>query len=148
MNGKIDDINKLFVEIFNNIKDIEEKSLSHKDISDISITEIHAIEAIGINSEKTMSEIAQNLNITLGTLTSCINKLIKKGYVERKRTEEDRRVVLVKLTEKGKNAYNYHKEFHHDMVNNTIKTLKDDETKILISSLEKLKEFFIEKYNM
>ena len=93
MNDKMEVINKLLVELFNNVQEIEEKSLKCEEISDLSITEIHTIEVIGLNTEKTMSQIAQSLKITLGTLTACINKLIKKGYVERKRIEEDRRVV-------------------------------------------------------
>ena len=134
MNGKAEVINRLLVDLFNNIQQIEEKSLNHDEISDLSITEIHTIEAIGINTESTMSEIAQKLKITSGTLTTCVNKLIKKGYVERKRIEEDRRVVLIKLTEKGETAYNYHKKFHDELVNNTVESLEEDEKEILISS--------------
>lgn len=148
MNGKAEVINRLLVDLFNNIQQIEEKSLNHDEISDLSITEIHTIEAIGINTESTMSEIAQKLKITSGTLTTCVNKLIKKGYVERKRIEEDRRVVLIKLTEKGKTAYNYHKKFHDELVNNTVESLEEDEKEILISSLDRIKTFFLDRYNL
>lgn len=147
MNDKMEVINKLLIELFNNVQQIEEKSLKCEEISDLSITEIHTIETIGVNTEKTMTQIAQSLKITLGTLTACINKLIKKGYVERKRIEEDRRVVLIRLTEKGENAYNHHKKFHDDMVNNTTENLDEEEKEILISSLNKIKKFFMEKYN-
>ncbi len=148
MNGKAEVINRLLVDLFNNIQQIEEKSLNHDEISDLSITEIHTIEAIGINTESTMSEIAQKLKITSGTLTTCVNKLIKKGYVERKRIEEDRRVVLIKLTEKGETAYNYHKKFHDELVNNTVESLEEDEKEILISSLDRIKTFFLDRYNL
>lgn len=148
MNGKAEVINRLLVDLFNNIQQIEEKSLNHDEISDLSITEIHTIEAIGINTESTMSEIAQKLKITSGTLTTCVNKLIKKGYVERKRIEEDRRVVLIKLTEKGETAYNYHKKFHDELVNNTVESLEEDEKEILISSLDRIKTFFWDRYNL
>lgn len=148
MSEKVEVINKLLVELFNNIQEIEEQSLKHKDIGNLSITEIHTIEAIGMNTEKTMSEIAQRLKVTGGTLTACINKLIKKGYVERNRTEEDRRIVLINLTEQGKKAFQCHKNFHDEMVHNTIETLKDDEKTVLISSLDKIKTFFIDKYNV
>ncbi|WP_294154542.1 MarR family transcriptional regulator [uncultured Clostridium sp.] len=148
MSEKVEVINKLLVELFNDIQEIEEQSLRREDIGDLSITEIHTIEAIGINVEKTMSEIAQSLRVTGGTLTACINKLIKKGYVERNRTEADRRIVLIKLTEQGKRAFEQHKKFHDEMVHNTIKSLKDDEKAVLISSLDKIKQFFADKYNV
>ena len=98
-------LNKLLVQLFNDILHIEENSLKNIDLIDLSMTEIHTIEAVGIKDAKTMGEIAHDLRITVGTLSAAITKLIKKGYVERKRTEEDRRVVLVSLTSKGENVY-------------------------------------------
>ena len=87
---KIEDIlNKLLVQLFNDILQIEEKSLKNTQFTDLSITEIHTIEAIGLDRSRTMGEIAHDLRITVGTLTTAITKLIKKGYVERKRIEED-----------------------------------------------------------
>ena len=49
-----------------------------------------------------MSAVAKSLSVTVGTLTIAMNHLVKKGYVERRRSEEDRRVVLVSLSEKEK----------------------------------------------
>ena len=105
-------LNKLLVQLFNDILHIEENSLKNIDLMDLSMTEIHTIEAVGIKDAKTMGEIAHDLRITVGTLSAAITKLIKKGYVERKRTEEDRRVVLVSLTSKGENVYREHQVFH------------------------------------
>ena len=141
-------INELLVDLFNDILQIEEKSLKDGPISDLSITEIHTLEAIGMYDEKNMSEIAQSLKITVGTLTTAINKLIKKEYVERKRIEEDRRVVLIKLTKKGKLAYRLHDKFHKDMVNTAINGLSEEEEDVLIHSLTKLNKFFKEKYEL
>ena len=141
-------INELLVQLFNDVLQIEENSLKEGVISDLSITEIHTIEAIDMYAEKSMSEVAQILKITVGTLTTAINKLIKKEYVERKRIEEDRRVVLVKLTKKGKLAYRIHEQFHHDMVNTAIDGLSEEEERILISSLDKINNFFKEKYEL
>ena len=109
-------LNKLLVQLFNDILHIEENSLKNIDLMDLSMTEIHTIEAVGIKDAKTMGEIAHDLRITVGTLSAAITKLIKKGYVERKRTEEDRRVVLVSLTSKGENIYREHQVFHEEMI--------------------------------
>jgi len=95
---------------------------------------------------KTMSEVAQNLKITVGTLTTAINKLVKKGYVERNRCEEDRRSVKINLTRKGKLAYRIHEKFHHEMIKATVEGLSQEEEDVLIRSLEKLNEFFKSKY--
>lgn len=138
-------LNELLVELFDNILEIEENTLKNGNLSDLSITELHTIEAIGMYKERTMTEVSQDLKITVGTLTTAINKLIKKGYVERKRIEEDRRVVMVHLTKRGKLAYRLHEKFHNDMINDTINGISENEEEVLISSLERLNIFFKEK---
>ena len=52
MNKSTITINELLVQLFNDILQIEEKSLKEGIISDLSITEIHTIEAIGMYAEK------------------------------------------------------------------------------------------------
>ena len=76
-------INRLLVETFNDILTIEEKSLREGAFNNVSITEVHTVKAIGLHTKKTISEVARELNITVGTLTVAINNLVKKGFVER-----------------------------------------------------------------
>jgi DNA-binding MarR family transcriptional regulator len=141
-------LNELLVETFNDILQIEQNALKEGVLNDLSITEIHTIEAIRMYGSRTMSEVAQDLNITVGTLTTAINKLVKKEYVERKRGQEDRRSVMIGLTRKGKIAYRIHQRFHQEMVEATINGLTKEEEGILIKSLEKLNSFFKYKYSL
>ncbi|MDV4152749.1 MarR family transcriptional regulator [Clostridium sp. AL.422] len=138
-------VNELLVKIFNEILQIEEKTLKNGHFSDLSVREMHTIEAIGSKEKRMMSEVAQDLGITVGTLTTSINRLIKKEYVKRSRIEEDRRVVLVELTKKGKVAQRLHERFHNEMVRSMMDCLSENEKEIMITSLGKLNNFFIEK---
>ncbi len=138
MDNNISKINSLLIEVYDDIGLIEERSLKSGAFKDLSITELHTLEAIGLYSSKTMSEIAFALNITTGTLTIAIDKLIKKGYVSRKRSETDRRIVNVTLTKKGKLAYRIHEKFHFDMVRMVLEDLSEEEGAVLIKSLDKL----------
>ncbi len=148
MSKSVNVLNELLVDLFNDILQIEQNALQSGTFRDISVTEIHTIEAIGMYEARTMSEVAADLNITVGTLTTAISKLINKGYVERKRIKEDRRVVQIQLTKKGKLAYRVHEKFHADMIKDTIEGLTEDEEQVLIASLEKLNTFFKEKYKL
>lgn len=145
MNSKEHVVNELLVGIFNDITLIEEETLKQGSLNDLSSTEIHTIEAIGMYKPRNMSEVAAALKITLGTLTTAINKLIRKGYVLRKRIEEDRRVVQIELTKRGKLAYRLHEKFHKDMIFEVVNGFKLEEERILISSLQKLSDFLKEK---
>ena len=141
-------LNELLVKMFNDILKIEERALRAGEFTDLTVTEMHIIEAIGIEKEKTMSEIANELDITVGTLTTAINRLIKKEYVNRRRIEEDRRVVLVMLTDNGKRAFESHAKFHSDMIKGVLNGLETEEEVILVRSLKKLVTFFEETYGI
>ena len=148
MSRSIEVVNELLVETFSDISQIEQRALKEGVLKDISVTEVHTIDAIGMYEHRTMSQVAQDLRITVGTLTTAINKLLKKGYVDRKRGEEDRRSVMITLTRKGKLAYRIHDRFHSNMVHATIDGLNEEEEEILIKSLEKLNNFFKNKYKL
>ena len=94
-------LNSILVTLFNDILSIEEKALITEEFKDISVTDMHIIEAIGITQPKTMTIISKSLGVTMGTLTVGINGLVKKGYVVRERSDQDRRVVYASLTLKG-----------------------------------------------
>lgn len=135
-------VNEILVKLFNEIMDIEQKAIITDQFRNISNNDMHIIEAIGDKEPKNMSTVAKCLKVTVGTLTIAINSLVKKGYVNRIRSEEDRRVVLISLSELGKEAFEHHKRFHEEMVSATLKGLNDDETKILIKSLSNLSAYF------
>jgi DNA-binding MarR family transcriptional regulator len=148
MNKLYGTLNELLVKLFNDILQIEEQSLKDGEFRDLSITEIHVIEAIGQSKERNMSSVARDLDITIGTLTIAINNLLKKGYVNRTRSNEDRRIVLISLTAKGEAAYKHHSQFHDEMIKTTISRLSEEEMKVLISALGNINTYFKEKYNL
>lgn len=148
MNKTFNVLNELMVDIFNDILTIEQTALQSGSFSDISVTEIHTIEAVGMYRTRTMSEVAATLGITIGTLSVAINNLVKKDYVERKRTDIDRRVVNIQLTKRGKLAFRIHEKFHSDMIKATIDGLTDEENTILVKSLAQLNDFFKINYNL
>lgn len=135
-------INDILVKLFNEIMDIEEKAIITEEFKDITNNDMHVIEAIGVEEPKNMSTVAKALSVTVGTLTIAMNSLVKKGYVNRRRSEEDRRVVLVSLSAKGKNAYEHHKKFHQEMVQAVLDGLNEEQTDVLVNALTNLAAFF------
>ena len=135
-------LNELLVNLFNNVMDREAKAVITEEFKDITNNDMHVIEAVGIREPRNMSSVAKTLGITVGTLTISINGLVKKGYVHRVRSDADRRVVLVSLTEKGEKAYHHHEKFHEDMIQSLLKDLSEEETKTLVSALTNLRDFF------
>lgn len=95
-------INEYLTSIFNNVLVIEEVNLRGSRFKDISIKEMHTIDVIGKAPDVTPSQVSKELMVTLGTVTTSLNNLERKGYIERVRSEQDRRVVHLHLTKKGR----------------------------------------------
>lgn len=137
-------LNDILVMLFNEILDMEHKALICGSYKEISINDMHIIDAIGIGESKNMSTVAKAMSVTVGTLTTAINNLVKKGYVSRVRSTEDKRVVLLTLTPKGKSAYKRHADFHQKMVLTVMEGMEDQEMDVLVSALTKLRRYFKE----
>ena len=60
----------------------------------------------------------------------------------RHRSEEDRRVVFLRLTEKGVRAYEHHREYHRQMTEAVLDRLSEEELPVLVKALKDLAEFF------
>ena len=138
-------LNEVLVRLFRNINAIEEQVIKKSEYQSMTTNDMHVIEAIGIEEPRNMTAVARALMVTTGTLTISVNSLVKKGFVERTRSEEDRRVVLVSLTEKGRQAYRSHENFHKDMVAAVTKELTVEEQVILEKALSRLNRYFREE---
>ena len=91
-------LNDVLVDLFNDIMDIEQDAIITGEFRDITNNDMHIIEAVGIGEPQNMSSIAKKMSVTMGTLTTSMNNLVKKDYVLRERSEADRRVVYIRLT--------------------------------------------------
>ena len=137
-------INKILVHLFNDIWELEEKAVITEEFKDLTNNDMHIIDAIGIKEPKNMGTVAKAMAVTMGTLTTAINNLVKKGYVTRVRSAEDKRVVLISLTDKGRSAYEKHADFHRRMVQTVMDGFQGEELDVLAAALEKLRAYFRE----
>lgn len=135
-------LNEVLVRLFRDVMDIEQQVVITQDFKDLTNNDMHVIEAIGVGKPKNMSAIARELSVTVGTLTIAMNSLVKKGFVTRERGCEDRRVVYISLSDKGRSAYEHHAQFHKSMIEGVMKQLEDDEIEVLIKALTKLNDWF------
>ncbi len=143
--GRAIELNELLVDLFNRVLVAEAKAVITEEYRDITNNDMHIIEAIGIQEPRSVSAIARQLYVTVGTLTVNMNNLEKKGYIIRERSTLDKRVVLVSLTEKGRKAFFHHRDFHKAMIRSAVKGLEEEEMAALISCLTKLNGFFREQ---
>ncbi|WP_283583240.1 MarR family winged helix-turn-helix transcriptional regulator [Limosilactobacillus difficilis] len=137
-------INRALIKVYNGILWVEEKELRKSTFSDLTIKEFHAIDAITMYDHQTLSQVAQKLHLTPGTMTTMTDRLTRKGYVYRKRDEGDRRVIRLYLTNKGRVLYRAHRAFHNMMVKSFLKGMNKEELGVIHKALHNLEDFLDE----
>ena len=140
-------LNRLLVQFFKYIMEIEERKLITDEFRDLTYNDMHIIEAIGMEKPRNMSAIAKLMSVTTGTLTRAVDALEKKGYVQRQRSSQDKRVVHIVLTQRGVLAFRHHEKFHQDMFAFILEHVSDEESVVLRRALEGLMGYFRQKYD-
>ncbi len=67
----------------------------------LSKTEMFTLLLLDRHKEIIMSQIADYINVPMSTATGIVDRLVKKGYLKRDRSDNDRRIVVIQLTEDG-----------------------------------------------
>ncbi|MFQ6084071.1 MAG: MarR family winged helix-turn-helix transcriptional regulator [Candidatus Aminicenantia bacterium] len=107
-------------------------------LNEINFQEIKVIEILGKKHRSIMRELADEALVAISTMTGIIDRLVEKGFVTRYRTEEDRRVVIVELTEKGMEGYQEHLKQYQDLSRGMLMALNEDEQDTMIKILGKI----------
>ena len=140
MKKPLDTIGELISSVFYDIIKLEDLFLKNSKYKDISSKELRTIEAIGKSKSKNMSSIAKYLDVTVGTLTVSITNLEKKGYVIRKKSLSDKRVVHATLTEKGIKLFKLHKKFKENIIKSIVIGLSNTEKEIFNVALARVSQ--------
>lgn len=146
MDAFAEELNILLTEAYHSILRIEEQMIRSAGKLDLTINEIHLIEAVARREGgQTISALSEELDISLPSVTVAINKLLGKGYVLKNRSKSDGRVVYVTLTHLGEKINLAHRYFHKKMVLAVAKELTDEEKAAMAKGIRRLNAFFEEK---
>ena len=154
MNALEFNLNNLLTKVYRSLEKLEAEMVRASRNLDLSINEIHMLEAVELASqdeEATITDISTFLDISLPSVTLAVNKLIKKGYVVKKRCDGDARMVRVSLTREGRRAERAHRYFHRSMVRSVMRELTAEEKAALVKGVSRLDTFLdqnIQKYKV
>ena len=88
-----------------------------------------------VDQSMTMRHLSNNICMKPSSLTGVVDALVERGWLERHANETDRRVVLVALTNSGREYVNVVREHLHGVYRTTMTNMK-------VSDLEFIKQFF------
>lgn len=102
--------------------------------------ELRIVEILGKHGPLMMTEVAERAVLSLSAVTSIMDGLVEKHLVRRERSEDDRRVVRVKLTRDGQRVFQEILEFHLRIVRGMLSSLNHEEQDTLIGLFRKMAE--------
>ena len=145
MENRGKELNLFLVRVFNEILRTEERDLAGR-FPDLSLRELHLIEEVCRAEEEgrdnRATAIAAAQRVTAGTLTTAVTLLEKKGYLERRRDQKDRRVVRLFPTDRGREVDRRHGAFHREMVEHILGVLTPEEARCFTKGLGAVAAFF------
>jgi DNA-binding MarR family transcriptional regulator len=68
----------------------------------VSMTHLHVMWLLEHHSDLTMGHLAEMLDVSLSNATGLIDRMEERGFIERVRVPDDRRIVQVRLSPKGR----------------------------------------------
>ena len=81
-------------------------------------------------------QIGQVAVITSGTITHMVNKLVKKGYVNKIQDHEDKRVFWVEITSQGRSVFNRVDKEHMKFLEHILEDFTEEEKETFIQQLK------------
>ena len=144
MQGFTEVLNGMLVTVYHKILRVEEDFLQKGPGTGLTIREMHTIEYIGrAGAEgRTLSEIADFLDVARPSVTVAVRKLEQKGFLNKNGCIQDGRVVRVTLTRDGRKVFMLHMHFHMVMVKEIENELCEEEKNVLVRVITKLDKFF------
>ncbi|MCL1820384.1 MAG: MarR family transcriptional regulator [Oscillospiraceae bacterium] len=107
-------------------------------LSNYTPTEINLILLVGNTQNMLLREFLEILKIPKSTLTSIINRLEKREYINRVINQRDKRSFGLKLTERGKQFMELYTDYQKEMGTKILRGLNSEEQQQLFHLLKKI----------
>lgn len=137
-NDDLDTLDRFFRMLVEKHGRMEEEHYRERGLTHLSSADLRAVQILGRTRQERMTNLARHLRLTVGTLTTTIDRLVAKGYVFRHRLDDDRRVVEVGLSHKGREVFEDMEASRRALAERLFGQLNSEERDTLKNLLSKL----------
>ncbi|MCR8928831.1 MarR family transcriptional regulator [Priestia megaterium] len=131
---------EIFNELIESIYEVSRSTSAYESIprkygieDELYMVEAHTINLIGNENKVSPSHLAKLTNKTKGAISQMVDKLLKKDLVIKYKNPTNNREVIIELSDKGKQAYKYHKELDQIEYGRMLSRLNQFSTEDLIN---------------
>lgn len=72
----------------------------------VSLPQVRALAYLSRHKDSTLNQLADYLSVSNASACSLVDRLVQKGYIDRREDPRERRCVKLNLTEEGHSQYN------------------------------------------
>jgi DNA-binding MarR family transcriptional regulator len=130
-------------EVFENVLRIKNECsctiFSECGLSDMTVRQIAYLKAIDEHGEVTFSRLAGITKNSKPTITEMVNRFVKMECVYRQKSSDDKRILYIRLTEKGQKIANAEHDALRRVIGRMADLLDEHEMDLLIGILQKVR---------
>ena len=115
----------LFINLFRANMTLQRKLNNACNNSGVTLSQFAVLEALSTKGDLSIGDIKESILTTSGNITVVISNLEKEGYIERFKSEKDKRSYIISITNKGKE---------------TVKKIFPDQEKIIVDTFSHIDE--------
>lgn len=142
--NNIKDLVDRYIEVSFSVNKKAESLVKEQIGSDLTNDQHYTLRYMNRVGTCTSSELAEVFNVKKSAITAIINRMWEKGLIQRTRDENDRRVVYLTLTDKGKELFRQTEQRVHNLVESLITRFDSKEIQQFIETFEKLNQVLLE----
>ena len=105
----------------------------------ISMAQLNILYTLQRSGDMTMSRLADGLNVSDSNATGLIDRMEERGFVERTRVPEDRRIVMVRLTDAGRRLLDEVDALSDELLRSTLSRVKPSQLAGIASAVAELR---------
>ncbi len=132
---------QLFNELYNKFMERYMGSDSYKNcFSNMSYKEVSYLSEIHINSGISLVDLSKKMGVTKSAVSQIVSKMCKKGYIEKRKSVDDKRESNLYLTESIERIYTENDKVLNRIFDETLSSISTEEKELLCTLLIKINE--------
>ena len=106
----------------------------------ISVSQCYVLETLHFNKGLTMKQLANQMHLTISTITRVVDQLERKKLIERRQDDKDLRIRRIVLTPKGEEIFLKSWTNVFESEKKIFENIRPDHRKVLLSLLKDLND--------
>ncbi|MDI3494052.1 MAG: hypothetical protein PWQ72_179 [Pseudothermotoga sp.] len=136
------DSEKIMKSVFDLVLAFSKMLNFNSEVENLRAIELYVLLYVAQKGPQKMSELAEVFSMTKSNITFLVDNLEKNGFVERERSNEDRRVIYIRLTDRGRDIYRQILDDFAKLIDKVTSQIPEQDLLIISDGFERLSRLF------